>query len=140
MRRILMVAAVMTMFLMTQGCARFLTIGHEDFACKGNSKGGSCQDPLTIYKQRHELLKAQAGEKKDVKKESETTTSLADEGHAQNTIPVRQTEEVRRVYVNGFEDRNGNLIGDFWGYVVVRGGKWLTLDGRRLRNAENKKK
>jgi len=144
--------AALTALLLMQGCASLFSIGEEDFACKGNIVGGSCQDPMSIYKQRHELLKEQTvkkDESKDKEPQSKTiqtineqpaTTSLSDKGHIQRTIPVRQTEEVKRVYVNGFEDRNGNLIGDFWGYVVVRGGKWLTLDGRHLRNAEDKKK
>ena len=152
MKRTILTIAVVTMLMLTQqGCARFFSVGHEDFACKGDDKGGKCQDPMSIYKKRHEILKEQAGTKgKTDKKETQTkvtdtikeatTTSLSDQGHKQRTIPVRQTEEIRRVYVNGFEDRNGNLIGDFWGYVVVRDGKWLTLDGRQLRNAENKKK
>jgi type IV conjugative transfer system lipoprotein TraV len=161
MNRTIITIVAVTVLMLTQGCASLFSIGEEDFACKGNSEGGSCQDPMSIYKQRHEILTAQTDKKdkakdktkkdkaKDKKQQPEAiktineqpaTTSLSDKEHVQRTIPVRQTEEIRRVYVNGFEDRHGNLIGDFWGYVVVRDGKWLTLDGRHLRNAEDKKK
>lgn len=153
MNRTIIAIAAVTVLMLTQGCASFLSIGEENFACTGNSEGGSCGDPMTIYQKRHEILAEQTGKKTDAEKKEpqtkatikptakeSTTTSLSDKGHLQRTIPVRQTEEIRRMYVNGFEDRNGNLIGDFWGYVVVRGGKWLTLDGRHLRNAEVKQK
>ncbi len=151
MRRTIAIIAFTAAVLLTQGCASFLSIGHENFACKGDEEGGLCQDPMTVYKHRKQILKKELESKKAKaeKKESpadkttdkqEETASLSDKDHTQRSVPVRQTEEIRRVYVNGFEDRNGNLIGDFWGYVIVRGGKWLTPDGRRLRNAENKQK
>ncbi|GER94872.1 hypothetical protein A45J_2682 [hot springs metagenome] len=135
-----------SLFLLSS-CASFFTVGEEKFACKGDPEGGQCGDPKTIYKNREKIL-SEYGDKGDKNKEPkgegknikvELTVQDNHKFKQDGTLipmPVRQAEEIRRVYINGFRDHKGNLIGNIWVFTVVNDGDWLLPDGRSVVNVE----
>lgn len=136
-----------SLFLLS-GCASFFTVGEEKFACKGDPEGGQCGDPKTIYKNREKIL-SEYGDKGDKNKESKDkskdikvgeqivqNSSKIKQADTLSPMPVRQAEEIRRVYINGFRDHKGNLIGNVWTFTVVNNGDWLLPDGRSVVNVE----
>jgi type IV conjugative transfer system lipoprotein TraV len=139
----------LSLFLLS-GCASFFTVGEENFACKGDPEGGQCGDPKTIYKNREKILseyedkgdknKKPKGEGKNIKVELTVQDNHNNHKFKQDSasipMPVRQAEEIRRAYINGFEDHKGNLIGNIWTFIVVNNGDWLLPDGRRIVNVE----
>lgn len=141
-------ALLLSVFLLSglSGCASLFTVGEEKFACKGDPEGGRCGDPKTIYKNKDKILseyetkenKADRVPVEDSQKiEIKLLSAGGDKVNRDNVpIPVRQVEEVRRVYINGFKDQKGNLISSFWVFTVVNEGDWLLPDGRKVISVE----
>lgn len=133
---------LLSVFLLSvSGCASFFTIGEEKFACTGNPEGGQCGDPKTIYKNKEKILReyGNKNENKESKKESKDLKNgkqNSKTGQADIPMPVRRTEEIARVFINGFKDHRGNLLGNIWAFIVANDGDWLSPDGRRIVNVK----
>lgn len=129
--------------LFIAGCASTFTIGEEEFACKGNAVGGVCGDPVGIYKVKEELLaqydKDKGKDKDKAKKvESETTSDskIYQDAFGSIPVPVRKTEEVRRVYIYPFQNSKGDYVMGFFVFTVVNKGQWIMPDGKVVENAQ----
>lgn len=123
------------------GCGSMLSIGHEDFACQGDGEGGQCTDPMSVAKNKDEIIKEWD---KNKEKKSGKGAAEKDEGQKKTTVitaqlgkpsletgpvPVRKTEQVQRIYIIPFTDASRNRIGGIWLHTVVKDGEWVPEDG-----------
>jgi type IV conjugative transfer system lipoprotein TraV len=144
MKRVILLIFLVMISGMFGGCAKMLSIGHENFKCVGDSENGRCTDVRAIYDNRHEIASGEIFKEKTdkrVKKDNKDVvvdvtdkyeTDYDKKFHflltAEGKVPLRYNDTVRKVYIMPFINKNGNMIGGFHAYFVDRNGKWVLPD------------
>jgi conjugal transfer pilus assembly protein TraV len=146
-------AAILFLIGTTTGCASMLSIGKQETeGCKGIPEANSkCMSALEVYQATsngQSLLKIGGKEESSDDSENESSESESDTQSedapkkaktehkannipfvstitGNNPVPIRTPSQVMRIWVNQYEDSNGDLVAPGYVYTEIQPRKWL---------------
>jgi len=165
MKKYFQQVAIVTQILLTAGCSSMLSIGSDEYGCKGMPDGVRCMSATDVYaatNNRDSLDAAtEEGEVEDYGQsdpaESKRQKMLGDKKFtlfkerlrrelieelslttpAQKPTPIRTPAKVMRILINPWQDKKGNLYTTSYMYTEIEERKWQIGDRELGRDVFN---
>lgn len=131
MKKLIIIAMVS---LTMSGCvSRVFSIGHENFACNGDTAGGKCIDTDTVYKQKEAIAAGYDDQNKsssaDVKPAGQASGAAGTSSAYQY---VYSPPKILKVKVAKYRSDNGDMVGNTTIFIKADEGYWLDNEGTQV--------